>query len=152
MWADQYVGLPFRDGGREKPYLDCWGLVRVVYLDRLGIELPDFPGLDHAGSSTILQCVDKSINGGPWFKVDRAGPFDVALMLGHYTVDGITRAAPIHVGVCIDHKWLLHTEKSSNAVCVAMDSFTISRRILGYYRHAACTCQTESAIAGTQTD
>lgn len=44
-WATHYVGLPYLAGGRDRAGLDCWGLLRLVYLEQRGIELPQLPGV-----------------------------------------------------------------------------------------------------------
>ena len=36
-WVADYVGLPWEPYGRTRAGVDCWGLVRLVYEERLGI-------------------------------------------------------------------------------------------------------------------
>ena len=44
-WVGGYVGIPFVDCGRERvPGVDCYGLARLVQIERFGIELPRFDG------------------------------------------------------------------------------------------------------------
>ena len=31
IWAGHYIGLPFRDHGRDRSGLDCWGLIATVW-------------------------------------------------------------------------------------------------------------------------
>lgn len=42
MRFDDYVGLPWRLGGRDRRGLDCFGLVRLVLAEQAGISLPDW--------------------------------------------------------------------------------------------------------------
>jgi len=37
----QYIGIPYRHLGRNKDGLDCYGLVVIIYKEKLGIQLPD---------------------------------------------------------------------------------------------------------------
>lgn len=41
-WINDYVGVPYLVNGRATTGWDCWGLVKAVYHDQLGIELPDW--------------------------------------------------------------------------------------------------------------
>ena len=43
-WAANYVGLPFKDGGRTREGLDCYGLVVAIYRDVFAIDLPAYEG------------------------------------------------------------------------------------------------------------
>ena len=41
MRIERYTGIPFKDHGRGHDGCDCWGLVRLVYAEELGIWMPD---------------------------------------------------------------------------------------------------------------
>ena len=43
-WSATYIGAPWSARGRDRDGLDCWGLVRLVYRDRLFRDLPDYQG------------------------------------------------------------------------------------------------------------
>lgn len=44
-WSTQYIGLPYLAGGRDRVGLDCWGLIRLIYHEHLGVLLPELPGI-----------------------------------------------------------------------------------------------------------
>lgn len=39
---NDFIGIPFKDGGRDYNGCDCWGLVALYFRDVLGVELPDY--------------------------------------------------------------------------------------------------------------
>ena len=41
MDLTKYIGIPFKDHGCGYDGCDCYGLVRIVYQEELGIELPN---------------------------------------------------------------------------------------------------------------
>ena len=41
-WAGRYVGLAFRDHGRDREGVDCWGLLSLVMREQYGVELPSY--------------------------------------------------------------------------------------------------------------
>lgn len=45
--AQQFLGIPYRHGGRDRKGLDCVGLVYLFYQE-LGIKLPDSDGQPYA--------------------------------------------------------------------------------------------------------
>ncbi len=41
-WAAEYLNIPFVPKGRTRAGVDCYGLVRLIYAEQLGIELPSY--------------------------------------------------------------------------------------------------------------
>jgi len=39
---EQYIGIPFEDRGQSMDSADCYGLVRLIYSQELGIKIPEF--------------------------------------------------------------------------------------------------------------
>ena len=39
-WANEYVGIPWRWRGVGRDGVDCYGLLRLVYSEQLGVNLP----------------------------------------------------------------------------------------------------------------
>lgn len=74
-WATNYIGIPYKAGGRErKEGLDCWGLVRLVYRECLGLDLPVHPGVVKDGHLVVPreiseQCLDN------WDQIEK--PFEL---------------------------------------------------------------------------
>ena len=132
-WASSYVGLPFLDGGRDRQGLDCWGLVRLVYAERLGIRLPDFAEVRAADARAVARTVADQIESGFWLPVIRGAEreFDVVVMRGHEGRSGLTR----HVGVVAAFDTVLHVEQHTDAVCPRLTSPSVKFRITGIYRH-----------------
>ena len=52
-WATKYIGLPYRPGGRDRGGLDCWGLLKLIYLEQRGIPLPDLLGVAEGSIAAI---------------------------------------------------------------------------------------------------
>jgi len=44
MTLENLIGIPYKERGRDKSGLDCFGLVVLFYKEILGIDLPDYTG------------------------------------------------------------------------------------------------------------
>jgi cell wall-associated NlpC family hydrolase len=121
-WAARYVGLPF-----DRAH--CWGLVRMVYADQRGIDLPSYGEISAAELVRVADKISAEKHNGDWTQVAEPQAFDVALMRG--------RARVWHVGIMIDAGNVLHTERATGAVIVPVDSAIMRGRIASYWRHTA---------------
>ncbi|PWE32785.1 hypothetical protein DDZ14_08545 [Maritimibacter sp. 55A14] len=144
-WWGKYVGLPFTQA-------NCWGLVRVIFGDELGVRLPEFGDASarymaacarlrlRQGSSAELRAaqaaVAQEIAAGQgaecWTDVAAPRAFDVALM----TAGADNRVR--HVGVMIDEARLIHSEAGAGACLVGLTDPVIRHRLRGFRRHEAC--------------
>lgn len=135
-WASDYVGLPFVDGGRDRNGVDCWGLVRLVYAERLSINLPDFAEIRARDWRNVSGAIAEAVETSEWLPVIRGAEreFDVVVMRGHS--DG-ARALSVrsHVGVVAPGGCVLHVEEGTDAVVPKLGSVTIKDRIAGVYRY-----------------
>lgn len=130
-----FVGIPFRDGGRDRSGCDCWGLVRLVHAELAGVDLPAYGEIAASNLLAIVRAMDTGAqDAAVWRRVDdlprRA--LDVVTMRGF----GATGRAPLHVGVMLDPRRLLHVEESTDSVTVPLDHPSVAGRLLGFHRHA----------------
>lgn len=128
-WSTRFVGLPWADRGRDRAGCDCWGLVRLVYADVLGISLPTY--VDDYPSTEELREIDELIRGalgaGPWIEITDVREFDVVLF-------GVGRFDS-HIGVMVDPRRMLHMMGRDAAKIEAIDTSVWSRRRRGVWRH-----------------
>jgi len=101
----KYVGLTYDD-------LNCWGLVKAIYLDELGIDLPDIP----------IQMDER----GNWVEVELEHELDLLLF---DTVDGP------HVGLCIGEGRMIHSDKHNGVVIERYKRDVWKSRLQAIYRH-----------------
>jgi cell wall-associated NlpC family hydrolase len=116
-----YVGLAYRRGGRERPAVDCWGLVRLVYREQLGIELDPHATDPDLGRAIVAER-------SAWAAVPPASakPGDVVLVK--------RPGQPFHVGVLLAGRRLLHADEPFGVAVERVD------RVLGsveFWRHPA---------------
>jgi cell wall-associated NlpC family hydrolase len=126
---DDYVGIPFRAGGRDRNGLDCWGLVRLVYAERMDIHLPSFDGVFSGQQDTQAAGEVMQRESMQWQRVQRWEPMDVLLMR-------VSASIPSHVGVYLGDGWMLHALEGIDSTIERTDSMRWAKRIQGAYRHA----------------
>ncbi len=107
----KYVGIPYKHLGRDTKGLDCYGLVVLIYKDKLDIELPDVHlykfGTDACNYMTAFYTKKKyeHVSGFSklWTPVEDLEPYDIIL----FTVyDDIP--APTHSGVYLGEGKFIH--------------------------------------------
>lgn len=114
--AESYVGLPWGAGGSDRDGVDCWGLLRLVYRETYGIDLPAY---------TIGEQIDisEAVTGGGWRQVEEPKTGDCALFrrLG----------GNLHVGIVIP-QGLLHIEDGQQSVVIR--GAPRASKLIGYFR------------------
>ena len=129
-WAGKYVGIPFVDKGRDKNGCDCYGLLRLIYLNEFDLDLPLY--LDRYDSTTDRDQIKRAVKADlfeNWVQIQtpRAGDGVLLRIMGQ----------PIHVGVMFSQFAFLHTEKGINCCTQRVDGPRWQKRVLGTYRHKA---------------
>lgn len=127
----KYVGLPFVSRGRDMDGVDCWGLVRLIYQRELQITLPSYGEIYAEDLINVSHEISAGKDFEFWTDIKREDiqPFDVVVMKFY----GSRRIG--HVGIMIDNKNVLHTERSADSAIVPLDHFTIRERIECFRRH-----------------
>ena len=127
-WTDSYIEIPFKPDGRDREGLDCYGLVCLVYRERLGIILPDYAGIFTDQSFATLKKVARTMAEGreKWQKVDDPKPYDmVMLRTGEYQW---------HVGIVIDRSRMLHVMAGIESVVEPYTGLHWKNRVVEFRR------------------
>lgn len=128
---NKFCEIPFVPGGRSNSGCDCWGLVRLVYRQDLGIELPSFEGqYSDTVSSQTFKLVSLGIESSDWHNTHIPRPYDVVLLE--------IMGRPLHVGIFTKPGHMLSTgrDMTASAVC-KFRSLLWCGRVHGFYRHIA---------------
>ena len=133
MNHQDFLRIPFVDGGRDYQGADCWGLVRLFYRDVLSIDLRSFAEYRASDVRSVAHMME--IHRQEWQKVDPPAVHDVALMRCHGR-EGSTLVA--HVGIVLDRGRVLHTEVNGGVKNERLDALHIKSRILEFRRHRLC--------------
>ena len=124
----QYVGIPFVDGGRNVLGCDCWGLVKLVYREELGIELPDFE-ISAFDTEEVIEAMESGKK--QWRETSLAlEKYDVVAMHIGQKHFGMVN----HVGVYMGNGMFIHTLQRTASMMNRMMDPQWTSRILGVYR------------------
>lgn len=121
----KYIGIEYKDMGRDHSGLDCWGLVRLIMQEQLHITLPSYDYDNNDPES--LDILISTNRRNEWVAVDEPEHGDVVVLrqLG----------AASHIGFMVDSRMFIHASVSSGVVAADVKDRNWSRRIEGYYRH-----------------
>ncbi len=130
IWAGRYIGLPFRDHGRDRTGLDCWGLVRLVMGEQFNVALPSLSQeYEHTlALDDISGVIQRQIPAWKTIPAGREKCGDVIILRLH--------GQPLHVGLVLGDRQMLHVEARIDSAIERYDSARWRNRIFGFYRHA----------------
>lgn len=118
----EYIGIPFKYGGRTKQNLDCYGLVMLLYKELHNIELPDVVSPEYL--ETIAELVSTELV--KWQPCE--------LKEGALLVFSI-RGYGAHVGYYLGGDKMIHTWEKTNGVTIERLSHSWQHRLLGTYEY-----------------
>lgn len=143
-WGADYIGLPYDDRGRIRSGIDCWGLLCLVSLERLGIVLPAFDGLgyrdfapgesERARAVALARYMAEHMRGWQRVPADPRDPATWPLLRECDAIHLTTLGAPIHCGVVLAPPWFLHVEEGIDSCIEDWTGIRTARRVAGFYR------------------
>jgi hypothetical protein len=126
MKFDKYVGLPYKDNGRDTTGIDCWGLVRLYYKDELGIDLPSYTD-EYEGpfDTNVARAINHYKDN--WEQTTTPGVGDIVL----FNIYG----EPAHVGVYVGNNKFLHSREGKDSVIESLAGVQWNKRLAGIYKY-----------------
>ena len=128
---DHLINIPWKPLGRDWSGVDCWGLIRLAYLDLFDIHLPKYDGIspdDHSMVADMMEVGKKE-----WMEVDSPSFGDVLLFFIEIP------KWPTHCAMAVDAIHMLNIRKGqSSGVDLYDNSFRGQLwrlRLTGIYRH-----------------
>ena len=129
FWAGHYIGLPFLDHGRDRSGLDCWGLVRLIMAEQFGIALPSY--VREYQRTTQADKIGALIER----ESSKWKPVPAASEICGDTVVLRVRGKPMHVGLVLGDRQMLHIESGINSVIERYSGANWAERVCGFYRY-----------------
>ena len=128
-WAAEYVGLPYLKHGRDRSGVDCWGLLCMIWEERLSGPLAPYEGVDwYRGQRPEVIGGDALAYASQYTEVpigeERLGDGLLLRMRGH----------PFHVGLVLAPGWMIHTHESAGSVVERYRSMMWEKRVSAVYR------------------
>lgn len=130
IWTGKYVGIQFKDRGRDILGCDCWGLVRIILYNEFNLTFPSLlDGYKHyEDAEAIKKMYQEQQLKEEWVKVESGEE-----KLGDVIVFRI-RNYPCHVGLIVTNGMMLHIERGANSTFVPYLNPRWKNRIDGIYR------------------
>lgn len=131
--VNDYIGRPWRAGARGPDAFDCWGLVWYTYKKHLGVELPNFLGLDPSADPVLCaRTINAAANGPDWQPIPKPRHMCVAAMGLQYLT---------HVGLYLDFDGglILHCTDRQRVTAETPRAISLVFRFrrMEYYRHGS---------------
>lgn len=128
-WSVRYIGLPWRERGRSRAGIDCYGLVRLVLAAECGVHLPSYTG---AYASTLERAqIAAAIAAGA---ADLAVPVDPAAARPFDVLELRDRGRPTHLGIVAAPGRMLHIRPGRLSEMPRWDRGDWAGRVAGVWR------------------
>jgi hypothetical protein len=128
MWHNKYVGIPYKDNGRDLSGVDCWGLARYVYNKEFNISLPSFSfNYDGGDRERIEELIAQYREG--WEEITgeyKSGDLVLFRMMGYES----------HVGIITEYPYFLHARENADSSIERLDNSQWKNRVIGVFRYS----------------
>ena len=126
MKYDKYIGLPYKDNGRDTAGVDCWGLVCLFYKNEFDIDLPSYTD-EYSGpyDPSVTRVIN--IYKDKWDNTTTPAEGDVLV----FNIYG----EPAHVGVYIGNNKFLHSREGKDVVIESLNNVKWIKRLEGIYQY-----------------
>lgn len=135
QWAANYIGLPWRAGGRTRDGVDCWGLYRLAATEALGLPLPDHDGLAW-DAGVRAQGIARAAEAFASRFVRVAPGCEQAGDAATFRIGGL----PIHVGMVLAPGIMLHIEEGQTSCLARYTAAAWERRLHSFHRCTVSGC------------
>jgi len=127
LGLNSYIGIPFKELGRDRRGLDCYGLVRLFYAEQFDTVLPIL--LDNYASTKDSKDVHEVVKCciPEWSDVKIGSYGDVCL----FNLKGL----PIHLGLYLGDGKFLHAIRGADSCIERLDSKLWEKRFKGFYAY-----------------
>lgn len=126
MNYNKYIGLPYKDVGRDESGIDCWGLARLFYKQELGIELPSYDNLyTTAHESSATEALATYRDNWEETKTPKIGDLCLFNIYGE----------PAHVGIYIGNYKFLHAREGQTSVIESLNAYAWNKRFAGFFAY-----------------
>lgn len=135
----RYLRARFRLGGREMPFLDCWGLYRTIVGEATGVWLGEYQGV--TSDVAIARMLKREEVSGGWHPLGQDGaerPLDLVLMKGLVGAGRETATTRMHVGCVTRPGWMIDIEETNGVLVREFRRHpTVRNRVIGVFRPEA---------------
>lgn len=126
-WWNDYLGIPFKEKGRDRSGADCWGLAKIIYQDRKSVILPGFEECyETTNDRDLLAQTIESQRNSKWISPETPQELDIIILN--------MRGVPMHVGIVTKPGYMIHCAKGINTVHVPYNSMQWQNKVVGFSR------------------
>lgn len=123
----KYVGIPFKEGGRNRDGIDCYGLVRLILFEVFSVATLDYSDYRIDNRADCAHLINKGAANGEWEAVQHPARGDVVVLNIH--------GQPMHCGMVLGSGLFIHASHETGVVVERLNAPCWTRRISKFFRH-----------------